>query len=145
MKKSYFLILTNLILILIISNRYPKSELFVFLKLSLPIIIFLIVGAYTIIKLKRESFGKIFFVQNLISTIVLAILTYAVIQGQIDKTEMHYDATIAHENQKEVENAIKSFISENALYPNSYEPIEFGNVNSMKVRLLNAAEDSATK
>lgn|GEM_PF-4440811 len=107
---------------------------------SLPWLLF-----YVVSSIRKRPIYRLLTTLNLSVSGFLLLMFYVLFQSHLDRMDMHFEQSKLHPLQTQVENRIKTYIQNNASYPQSYEPIQFGNLDSMKVSRLNDTSLTAEK
>lgn len=139
MKNTVISFLNTLILLgflLWIPNlNYLNTTINGFLIIAFPWLLY-----YILYKIKGKQYYKFLTILNILVFTFSALMFYAFYQNSKARVNMYFDKYNVHPLQFKAEESIKNYVAENAKYPDSYEPIQFENLDSMKVSKLNNLE-----
>ena len=110
---------------------YFQAVLRGIILISIPWLIFLLLD-----RLYKKKFKRVLFITNTIVLAFIILVFYAFYQGFQSKKNMYFDKYNSHEFQENAEKSVKDYINENAMFPESYEPLEFGNLKANEVSKL---------
>jgi signal transduction histidine kinase len=133
MKKNLIILVFNLLVLIAFLLIVPnldclKATTLGLLLIGLPWFLFFILSLTT-----KKTFHKVLTVSNIFATSLFLLVFFAIYRTHLDRRDMHFDKYKAHELQKEAEISVTNYIMENSMFPESYESLEFGNLEATEV------------